>query len=503
MGSGMTVRVRYPPSPTGFPHVGNIRSALFNWLFARHHGGTFILRIEDTDRTRLVPGATEAIIESLRWLGLDYDEGPNPEDLTRDIGDFGPYVQSRRLDRYRNAAAQLIETGHAYRCYCSAERLDEVRRQQQAQKRPPKYDGRCRDLSPEERRVAEGAGAPAVVRFATPTDGETTFHDVVRGDIAFQNATLDDFVMLKSDGYPTYHLANVVDDTAMEVTHVLRGDDWVSSTPKHVLMYDAFGWERPVFAHLPMILGPDKSKLSKRHGDTAVLDFRDKGFLPDAMFNFLALLGWSLDDHTEIIGREMFIRHFDLDRVLANPAVFNTEKLTWMNGVYIRSLPAEDLATRVQPLLEKALGRAVDAGRLLRIVPLVQERIKLLTEIVGMADFFFTGGELEYTVETLLGKKFAGDEATAANALEGVLERIESIEPWSHEALEAAARLLAEELGLKAGDLFGLIRVAVTGKTATPPLFETMEVLGRDLTLERLRSAAGRLHHHPKQSPST
>ncbi len=475
-----------------------MRSALFNWLFARHHGGAFILRIEDTDRTRLVPGATEAIIESLRWLGLDYDEGPDPEDLSRDIGDFGPYVQSRRLEGYRKAAEQLIEAGCAYRCYCSPERLDEVRRQQQAQKRPPKYDGHCRDLSPEERRAAEGSGALAVVRFATPSDGETTFHDIVRGDITFQNSTLDDFVMLKSDGYPTYHLAMVVDDTAMEVTHILRGDDWVSSTPKHVLMYDAFGWDRPVFAHLPMILGPDKAKLSKRHGDTSLLDYRDKGFLPEAMFNFLALLGWSLDDHTEIIDRETFIRHFDLDRVLANPAVFNTEKLTWMNGVYIRNLPVEDLAARVQPLLEKALGRAVDAERLLRIVPLVQERIKLLSEIVDMADFFFTDGELEYPVETLLGKKFSGNSSGAAGALESVLGRIEGIEPWSHEALEAAARSLAEEMGVKAGDLFGLIRVAVTGKTATPPLFETMEILGRDRTLERLRSALGRLPRRPK-----
>jgi glutamyl-tRNA synthetase len=485
----MTVRVRYPPSPTGFPHVGNIRTALFNWLFARHHGGKFIVRIEDTDQSRIVEGATESIFESLSWLGLDYDEGPDPNDLSRDIGGYGPYVQSRRLALYQQAANQLIADGNAYQCYCSPERLDGVRKTQQARKEPPRYDNHCRNLSSDERAQQEASGAPWVVRIATPLDGETTFHDAVRGDITFQNATQDDFVAVKSDGFPTYHLAHVVDDHAMEITHVLRGDEWVSSTPKHVILYQALGWELPVFAHLPLILGPDKSKLSKRHGDTALVDYKHKGYLPEAMFNFLGLLGWSLDDHTEIISKDEFVSHFDIDRVLANPAVFNVEKLDWMNGMYIRALSPEEFAERARPFLEKVVGGPVEMERLAPIMPLLQERVKVLSEIGEMADFFFKTGELEYDSEKLLGKKFAGDPARAGQALSAVIEALEEVEEWSHESLEACGRSLAEVLGMKAGELFSLIRVAVTGKTAAPPLFETMAVLGRDTTLERLRGA--------------
>jgi len=284
-----------------------------------------------------------------------------------------------------------------------------------------------------------------------------------------------------------------VDDTLMEITHILRGDEWLSSTPRHVLLYAAFGWEPPAFAHLPMILGPDRAKLSKRHGDTAVLEFRERGFLPEALFNFLGLLGWSLDDRTEIIDRDTFVRQFSLDRVLANPAVFNFEKLTWMNGVYIRALTDEELAERTAPYLERALGRPVDRDLLTRIAPLIRERIKLLADAAGMTDFFFLEGELDYAAETLLGKRFAGDPAGAAAALQAVVARVEGVEPWQHEALEGAIRPLAEDLSLKAGDLFGLIRVAVSGKTVSPPLFETMAVLSRERTLERLRSALERL----------
>ena len=488
-----SVRVRFPPAPTGELHVGNIRAALFNWLFARHHGGAFILRIEDTDQSRNVPGALEGILEALRWLGLEWDEGPDPNDPSRHIGDRGPYVQSQRREHYQRAAQQLIEAGHAYRCYCSPERLDEVRREQQRRKQPPRYDRRCRELSDGERRKCEAQGITPVVRFKTPLTGETALHDLIRSDVTFQNDTLDDFVLLKSDSFPTYHLANVVDDALMGITHVLRGDELLSSTPRHVLMYQAFGWQPPVFAHLPMILGPDRAKLSKRHGDTSVLEFRDRGFLPEALFNFLGLLGWSLDDRTEIIERETFVKHFDLDRVLANPAVFNFEKLTWMNGVYIRSLSLDGLAERVQPFLERAVGQPLDRHYLLQVVPLIQERIKLLAEAVKMADFFFLEGEMEYEVEDLLGKKLADAPTRAAAALQAVLARVEGLPRWEHEALEGAIRPLAEELALKTGDLFGLIRVAITGKTATPPLFETMAVLGRERTLERLESALRRL----------
>jgi len=488
----MTVRTRYAPSPTGEPHLGNMRTALFSWLLARHHDGKFFLRIEDTDQARYVESGIEAQMEALRWLGLTWDEGPDVG------GPYAPYTQSERLEVYREHAERLIETEHAYLCYCSPERLEEVRKAQQVRKEPPRYDRHCRDLSPKERRAKEAEGIRPVVRFKTPLTGETVTHDVLRGSVTFRNETLDDFVLLKSDGYPTYHLAAQVDDHLMETTHVLRGEEWLPSAPRHFLVYEAFGWEPPAFAHLSRILGPDRSKLSKRHGAHAALEYREQGYLPDAVVNFLALLGWSLDDHTEIIDRETLIRHFDLDRVLTNPAVFNAEKLLWLNGVYIREMPDDKLAEEAAPFLERHLGRPGDRDLLRRIVPLVKERIKLLGEIVDMADFFFTGGELEYDVGTLLGKRYADDPSEALKALAAVIARLEALEAWVHEALESAIRPLAEELGVKTGELFGLLRVAVTGKTATPPLFETMEILGRKRTLERLSTAIDRLR---KASP--
>jgi glutamyl-tRNA synthetase len=483
----MTVRTRYAPSPTGEPHLGNIRTALYDWLLARHYGGQFILRIEDTDQERYVEGGVEAMMAALRWLGLEWDEGPDKG------GDFGPYVQSQRLDIYQRHAQQLIDTDHAYRCYCSPERLDEVRKAQQARKEPPRYDRHCRDLTLEQRADFEASGVKPVVRFKTPLDGETITHDELRGTVVFQNSTLDDFVILKSDGFPTYHLAAMVDDHLMQITHVLRGDEWLPSAPRHFLIYQAFGWEPPKFAHVSRILGPDKAKLSKRHGADSVLEYRLKGYLPDAVVNFLALLGWSLDDHTEIIDRETLIKHFDVDRLLPNPAVFNAEKLLWMNGMYIRQLSDEGLAEATKPYLEDALGKQVEHATLLRIIPLIKERINLLSGIVEMTDFFFTDAPLDYDVDTLLGKKYAVKPADAADALQRVLSAAEGVSGWTHEELEAAIRPIAEDLGVKAGDLFGLIRVAVTGKSATPPLFETMEILGRETSLDRLQAALERL----------
>ncbi len=488
----MSVRVRFPPSPTGEPHVGNLRTALFNWLFARHHGGVFILRIEDTDRDRVVPGAVEAIMDALLWLGLEWDEGPEPYDPLRDKGPYGPYVQSRRLDIYQREARLLVEAGHAYYCYCPPERLERVRQEMVRQKLPPRYDRRCRHLSEGERRELAERGIRPVVRFKTPLAGETTFHDLIRGPITVRNDTLDDFVLLKSDGYPVYHLASVVDDHLMCITHVLRGEEWISSTPRHILLYQAFGWEPPYFAHLPMILGPDRAKLSKRHGDTSVRELRERGYLPEALFNFLGLLGWSLDDRTEIMDRETFIRHFDLDRVSPSPAIFNLEKLDWMNGVYIRSLPPEELAHRLEPFLVRALG-PVDRGLLLRAVPLLQERIKTLAEAVEMAAFLFLPGGVEFSLPDLLGKAFAGAPQEAERALEAALERLEGLEPWEAQALEGLLRPLAQELGLKTGDFFMLLRVAVTGRTVSPPLFQSLELVGKGRTLLRLRAALARL----------
>jgi glutamyl-tRNA synthetase len=480
------VRVRFAPSPTGEPHVGNIRTALFSWLYARHTGGDFVLRIEDTDAARLVEGALEAILDALRWLGLDWDEGPGAG------GPYGPYVQSERLEMYSGAALELIEKGYAYRCYCTPQRLEEMRNEQRARKQPPGYDRRCRDLGDVERAAMESQGFPTVVRFKMPTEGETSFNDMIKGDVTFVNEYMDDFVILKSDGYPTYHLASVVDDHSMEITHVMRADEWLSSTPKHVNLYSALGYEKPLFAHLPIILGPNRAKLSKRHGAVSVLHYRDEGYLPEAMCNFLVLLGWSLDDHTEIISREELIRHFSIERIGKAGAIFNLEKLDWMNGMYIRRMSNGELSGRIRDILDFALPAT--ASRPIRdefvgvITPLVQERFKTLSpsELLPMMDFFFLE-ELEYSPETLVQKGV--DMHATRTALETALERVTGLDTWSTESLEGALRPLAAELEMKTGQLFGAIRVAVTGRTAAPPLFETMDILGRDRCIHRLRAA--------------
>jgi glutamyl-tRNA synthetase len=487
----VTVRVRFAPSPTGEPHVGNIRTALFNWLFARHEGGQFVLRIEDTDQTRKVPGAVDTILRGLRWLGLDWDEGPEVG------GAYGPYFQSERLEHYHRAAQELIEAGKAYRCYCSPERLEQVRAEQQRRKEPPRYDRLCRDLTEGERREQEEAGGPAVVRFKTPLGGETWFRDLIRDDVIFDNSTLDDFVIIKSDGYPTYHLAVVVDDHLMGITHVLRAEEWLPSAPRHLLLYEALGYEPPLFAHLPMVLGKDRARLSKRHGATSILDYEAQGFLPEAMFNFIGLLGWSLDDRTEIISREQFVRHFSIERIVKNPAIFDIDKLYWMNGVYMRDLPLERLAELLCERLERDLPpevpRPLDRAYVARMVPFVQERLKRLDEARELMEFFFLGDELEYDTDALLGKAFAGKPEEAGTALEAVRERIVPLANWDHESLEGVIRPLAEELGFKTGELFMLIRVAVTGRSVAPPLFQSMEVLGREKCLARLDWALRRL----------
>jgi len=487
----MTVRVRYAPSPTGEPHVGNIRTALFNWLFARHEGGSFVVRIEDTDQTRLVPEALEKVLESLRWLGLEWDEGPEVG------GPYGPYMQSERLETYHRYANQLLEGGWAYLCYCTPERLEALRTEQARLKQPPRYDRHCRDLSNAERRERAERGPKAVVRFKTPLDGKTSFTDLVRGDVTFENATLDDFIIVKSDRYPTYHLANVVDDHLMEISHVLRAEEWLPSTPRHLLLYQALGWQPPLFAHLPMLLGRDRSKLSKRHGATSVLEYAEQGYLPDAMFNFLGLMGWSLDDHTEIISREQFIQHFSLERIVKNPAIFDADKLTWMNGVYMRSLPPERLAALVRGRLERDLPadvpRPLDEQYILRMVPLIRERVKRLDDLKRFAEIFFLGDDLDYSLSELLGKGFAGRPQDAALALGDARERLATLPSWDEQSLEGALRPLAEELSLKAGDLFMLMRVAVTGGPVAPPLFQSMAVLGRERCLARLGRAIERL----------
>jgi len=473
------VRVRFAPSPTGYPHLGNIRTALFNWVFARHNNGVFILRIEDTDVARSVEGATDVILESLRWLGLDWDEGP--------------YFQSQRLELYREATDRLLEEGLAYKCYCPIERLESMRQEQMKRKQPPGYDRHCRNLTPEQRAEMEAKGIIPVVRFKTPLEGQTSFNDLLRGQIIFENTTLDDFVLLKSDGYPTYHLANIVDDHLMEISHVLRADEWLSSAPRHVLLYQALGWQPPQFAHLPMILGSDRSKLSKRHGATAITEYQEQGYLPEAMFNFLVLLGWALDDKTELLTREEIIKHFSLERISRTAAVFNKDKLEWMNGVYLRGLSSEGFAQRAIPFLEKDLpteiNRPLDIGYVRQLTPLVQERARTLAEVPQLSEFFFVE-ELEYDVALLLGKI---DKAEAIKSLQASVDSMDNLKDWNAASLEAVFRPLTEELKLKTGVFFGLLRVVVTGRTAAPPLFQTMEVLGKERCLKRLSAALDKL----------
>jgi len=500
--SNMNVRVRYAPSPTGFPHIGNIRTALFNWLFARHSGGKFIVRIEDTDQLRKVEGALEAILDSLNWLGLDWDEGPGVG------GEYGSYIQSERLELYRKYVQQLLENGSAYKCYCTSERLERMRAEMSQRKESARsYDRHCRNLTDKERAEFESNGVASVIRLKVPIEGQTTFHDLIRGDITFSNSELDDLVLFKSDGYPTYHLANIVDDHLMKITHVMRADEWLSSTPRHVLLYKAFGWEPPLFAHLPMILGPDKSKLSKRHGATALVEYRDRGYLPEAVLNFLALLGWALDDKAEIMSRDDLIKNFTVEHVSKTAAIFSQDKLIWMNGVYIRQLSIADFVERALPFLDRDLPasvlRPLSKDYMMKIAPLMQERVKVLggTPAIGgiaveegiadQAGFFFDD-DLKYDTNMLLVKGM--DKQKAASALRAAKERLAGC-AFEHDVLESTLRPLADELGIKAGMLFGAVRIAVTGRTAAPPLFQTMAVLGRGRCMRRIDSAIARLQN--------
>ena len=476
------VRTRYAPSPTGEPHVGNIRTALFAWLTAQANDGAFVLRIEDTDQQRKVEGAVELQMEALRWLGVEWDEGPDVG------GSYGPYVQSERLEHYRQAADQLVESGHAYRCFCSTVRLSELRKSQASSGRTG-YDRHCRDLP-----ASSAGSSPPVVRFKMPVDGETTVDDIVRGSVTFRNDLLDDYVLLKSDGFPTYHLAHLVDDHLMDMSHVIRAEEWLPSLPLHVRMYNAFGWDPPQFAHVPNILAPDKSKLSKRHGATSTLSYREQGYVPDAMLNFLSLLGWSLDDRTDLIPREDLKRQFSLERVSRSPAVFQTDKLDWMNGQYIKAMPPGELACALREFWGLHPADEVDGlpdGDLLtQIAPLICERLKSLRDAVPLTAFFFRE-EAVYDAEDLIQKGM--DTESTKSALEASQSALESLPSFDSPSIEQSLRSLAVELGLKVGQLLGVLRVALTGQRVAPPLFETIEILGRHRTLSAIRAASVRL----------
>ena len=481
----MNVRVRYGPSPTGEPHVGNIRTALFDWLLARRFGGQFIVRIEDTDQSRAVEGTEQLILDALTWLGLDWDEGPDVG------GPFAPYRQSERLPMYVEAAQRLVDEAKAYRCNCSSERLDALRKSQQKAKQPPGYDRRCRDLD-------VSAREPHVVRLAMPSEGNTIVNDYLRGEVSFQNSLLDDHVLLKRDGFPTYHLASVVDDHHMQITHVIRGEEWLSSAPRHVQTYAALGWDEPAWVHIPIIRGPDGAKLSKRHGATSVRQYADEGFLPEALLNFLALLGWSKDETTTIMSRDEITEAFSLDGLGLASAMFDIERLAEMNARYIRDLDPSDFLRRGRPHLEARVGSSISdeaLDRLLPITPAIQERVKLMPEFADYTDFFFTEGPLEYDNSELMGRAYKNKPWAALESVEASLKALRGIDEteWTTPGLEAVLRELASERGEKPGAVFTPIRVAATGKRIAPPLFETLETLGQPLTVERLNAAAERL----------
>jgi glutamyl-tRNA synthetase len=480
--------VRFAPSPTGHMHLGSARTALYDYLVARQTGGQFILRIEDTDQKRLTPGAEQELFDGLRWLGLNYDEGP-------DIGGaYGPYRQSERKEIYQDYATQLIAKGWAYPCFCSAERLTKMREEQQKLKQMGKYDGTCRKLDPDEANRRMKSGEKFVIRFKTPQEGSTTVHDVLRGDITVDNKTLDDYILVKSDGLALYHLAAMVDDHLMKITHVIRGSEWLPTFPLHGMIHRAFGWQEPEWVHLSVFLKPSgKGKMSKRDAadlskdgySIFIKDLESLGYLPEAVVNWVALMGWSYDDRTEVFALRDLVEKFSLERLNPSPAAINFSKLDHFNGLHIRHLKQQELATRVKPYL-LGNGYVIDESLLMKIMPLVQERLGGLDEVSTMAGFFFREDVFPQS-EDLIAKGLSAHES--ASVARRVLTILETLPDVSHAACEPPIRALVEELGLNAGQVFGILRVAVTGQKVSPPLFESMEVIGRNKVLQRLRNA--------------
>jgi len=508
----MSVRVRFAPSPTGYLHLGGARTALFNWLFARQKGGRFILRIEDTDEVRSTDEAVQAIIHGLHWLGMDWDEGPDypelptagvlepgkkPEGMKFEIKEKGkhkPYFQMQRLELYRKYAEELVQSGKAYRCYCLLGELEEMRRKALQEKRPPKYDGRCRSLSAKDEKMYIEEGRKPVVRFKTPQEGVTEFEDIVRGKVSFENNLLDDFVMLKSSGSSTYNFAVVVDDHEMEITHVIRGDDHISNTPRQILLYQALGWEKPKFAHIPMILGSDGSRLSKRHGATSLNYYKDEGYLSEALMNYLALLGWATQDSQQIFTREELKEKFSLERCAKSAAIFDPQKLLWMNGEYIRKMKPYDLTTEaLRFIIEEDLvqGDTDEEVRewvenvLTKAVSLEQEKIKLLKDVPNLIKYMIK--------ENLKNEDYEEEAKEKVLKVKGVKEilsdcreRLAKLEDFSEEKIEQEVRNYAKESGKKTSEVFHPIRAAVSGRTRGPGLFALLSFLGRERVLKRI-----------------
>lgn len=481
------VRTRIAPSPTGDPHVGTAYVALFNLAFARGRGGQFILRLEDTDRARYIPESEERIYDSLRWLGLEWDEGPDVG------GPYGPYRQSERKAIYQEYAERLVAMGHAYRCWCTPERLDRERRAAQARKEPYKYDRFCLGKTEAERRREGDFTEGSVIRMRIPDEGSTSFHDLIRGEIGpFEHRLIDDQVILKSDGYPTYHLAVVVDDHLMGISHVARGEEWISSTPKHILLYEWFGWEKPAFAHFPILRNTDRSKVSKRRNPWATLPwFRQEGFLPEALLNFLALMGWSMPDGREVFSFQDVVANFDFDRVSTTSPVFDLDKLDWLNGLYVRRLTPAEFFERISPFLAAAgIPPELAREKLEPVLADLQERTRRLAETPRAVSFIFRD-ETDYDPALLIPKK--SDPQEARRLLQAALERLEAVPDFAPQTLDATLHALAEELGVRAGTLFTPIRVAATGRTQAPPLFTTLAAIGREAVLRRLRLAISKL----------
>lgn len=482
------VRVRFAPSPTGYLHIGGLRTALYNYLFSQHNNGKFILRIEDTDQTRFVEGAIENLIDSLHWAGVKYDEGVFIEDgKIVQKGDYGPYIQSERLDIYRKYVDQLIESGHAYYCFCSKERLDSVREEQKIKGLIPKYDGFCRSLSLEEAKERIDNGEEYVVRLKLPPNKDIKFHDLVRGDISINTDDTDDQVLLKSDGYPTYHMAVVVDDHLMKITHIVRGEEWLPSTPKHVYLYEVFGWEKPTYVHLPTVLNKERKKLSKRHGDVSVDDFREKGYLPEGLINYLALVGWSPEDNEEILSMEDMIKKFTFERVSKTGGIFDKDKLNWVNGHYIRSESLERITDLAIPyLIESGLideNFAKDNREWLEIlVDIVREGLDYMSEIVKKVEFMFDNKvkiEDDKALEMLKGEY----TKTILDAMKTELDKVDEID---EELSNTLMKSIQKSTGVKGKNLFMPTRVALTGSVHGPEFTKIIYLLGKNNILDRI-----------------
>ena len=474
-------RVRFAPSPTGYLHVGGLRTALYNYLFAKRFNGKFLLRIEDTDRNRYVEGAVEKLIDSLKWCGLEYDEGPGKD------GGFGPYIQSERLPIYREHVDRLLASGHAYHCFCTPERLEALREEQQRLKLPQaKYDKHCLSLSESEIKDKLNSGTPYVIRLNVPSDKKIYFKDIVRGDVEFDSSVVDDQVLLKSDGYPTYHLANVVDDYSMGITHVIRGEEWLSSVPKHVLLYDFFGWRRPEFAHLPLLLNPDKSKLSKRQGDVAVEDYRDKGYLKEALVNFVALLVWTAGDDQEFYYLDELVEKFSLERVNKAGAVFNVEKLNWLNAEHLRKKSKEELTSLLKEEISKSEfnGIAFNDELIGKIIDAMIERVSFVKEFLTKAEYLFK----DFTAfeEETVKKRWKED---SSSLLAKFADKVKQIANPVKEDYEHSLHQVAEENSVGNGKIIHPLRLAVSGVGAGPGVFDICSIIGKEKVLNRISYA--------------